>query len=249
MAPGGLVLADAIGRHLNLQPGQSVLDLGCGRGQSSIYLAARYGVSVTSVDLWITADERRRSAEVAGLAHRVTPWQGDIRRGLPPGAPRFDAIVCAQAFHTFGTAVALVRYVATLLEPDGALCIAHGCFSEECTAIPEPFRNTDGWQADYTQYHSAPWWRAHVEASGAFDVEACTEFDDGDVMWEDDVLYRGDRAGWSADFLSRAGWLIRHIQYGQTQRPRLTHLLLKAVRRAERASVSITPSIPRGPQP
>ena len=31
MAPGGLVLADAVGRHLDLQPGQSVLDLGCGR--------------------------------------------------------------------------------------------------------------------------------------------------------------------------------------------------------------------------
>lgn len=27
-------------------------------------------------------------------------------------------------------------------------------------------------------------------------------------MWEDDVLYRGDRAGWSADYLSHAGWLI-----------------------------------------
>lgn len=248
MAPGGLVLADAIGRHLSLQPGQSVLDLGCGRGQSSIYLAARYGVSVTSVDLWITADERRRAADAARLAHRITPWQGDIRRGLPPEVSRFDAIVCAQAFHTFGTTVALVRYLATLLEPDGAMCIAHGCFSEECGAIPEPFRDTGGWQADYARYHSAPWWRAHVEASGVFDVEACTEFEDGDVMWEDDVLYRGDRAGWNADYLSRAGWLIRHIAFGQTNRPRLTHLLLKAVRRTRGASASDTIYVP-GVQP
>ena len=60
----------------------------------------------------------------------------------------------------------------------------------------------------------------------------CAEFEDGDVMWEDDVLYRGDRAGWRADYLSRAGWLMQHIRYGQTHRPRLTHLLLTAVRRA-----------------
>lgn len=236
MAPGGLVLVDAIGRQLALQPGQSVLDLGCGRGQSSIFLAARYDVSVTSVDLWITADERRRAAAAAGQAHRITPWQGDIRRGLPPGLPRFDAIVCAQAFHLFGTTATMVRYLATLLTPGGAMCLAQGCFSEECAAIPEPFRDTGGWEADYARYHSAPWWRAHVEASDVFDVEACAEFEDGDVMWEDDVLYRGDRAGWSADYLSRTGWLIRHIHYGQTNRPRLTHLLLTAVRRTGGAS-------------
>jgi SAM-dependent methyltransferase len=248
MAPGGLVLADAVGRHLDLQPGQSVLDLGCGRGQSSIFLAARYGVSVTSVDLWITADERRRAATAAGLAHRITPWQGDIRRGLPPETPQFDAIVCVQAFHTFGTSAALVRYLATLLGPGGEMCFAQGCFSEEFAAIPEPFRDTKGWQADYARYHSAPWWRAHVEASDAFKVEACAEFEDGDVMWEDDVLYRGDRAGWSADYMSRAGWLIQHIRHGQTNRPRLTHLLLKAVRRTPGASASDTLDIP-GVQP
>lgn len=238
MAPGGLVLADAVGRHLALQPGQSVLDLGCGQGQSSIFLASRYDVSVTSVDLWITADERRRAAIAAGLAHCISPWQGDIRRGLPPRTPRFDAIVCVQAFHTFGTSAALVRYLATLLRPGGAMCIAQGCFSEECAAIPEPFRDSGGWQADYARYHSAPWWRGHVEASGVFDVEACAEFEDGDVMWEDDVLYRGDRAGWSADYMSRAAWLIQHIRHGQTSRPRLTHLLLKAVRRAPGAYAS-----------
>jgi len=243
MAPGGLVLADAVGRHLDLQPGQSVLDLGCGRGQSSIYLAARYDVSVTSVDLWITADERRRAATAAGLAQRITPWQGDIRRGLPPETPLFDAIVCVQAFHTFGTSTAMVRYLATLLEPGGALCIAQGCFSDECESIPEPFCDSDGWQADYARYHSAPWWRAHIDASGVFKVEACAEFEDGDVMWEDDVLYRGDRAGWSADYLSRAGWLMQHIRHGQTHHPRLTHLLLKAVRKTPGETASGASSV------
>ena len=67
-------------------------------------------------------------------------------------------------------------------------------------------------------------------------------------MWEDDVLYRGDCAGWSADHLSRAGWLIRHIRYGQTHRPRLTHLLLKAVRRTPRTAASVAFDIP-GVQP
>lgn len=232
MAPGGLVLVDFLGRRLALQPGQSVLDLGCGRGQSSIFLAARYGVSVTSVDLWMTAEERRHIAAAAGLTNQITALQGDIRKGLPPGMRGFDAITCAQAFHTFGTAGGLVRYLATLLKPGSKLCITQGCFSDECAVLPEPFIDTDGWQADYARYHSAPWWRAHVASSGVFDVEGCAEFEDGGVMWEDDVLYRGDRAAWSDDYLARAGWLIRHIQHGHTHRPRLTHLWLTAIRRS-----------------
>ena len=126
--------------------------------------------------------------------------------------------------------------------------MAQGCFSEEPGELRPPFTDTDGWDVRYDTYHSPAWWRAHVGTSGAFDVETCVELEDGDVMWEDDVLYRGDRAGWSADYLSRAGWLIRHIRHGQTHRSRLTHLLLKAVRRTPVDGHSGTLDIP-GVQP
>lgn len=232
MAPGGLVLADAMARRLALEPGQRVLDLGCGRGQSSIFLARRYDVSVVSVDLWITTDERRRTAAAVHLDHRITPLQGDIRRGLPAAYGGFDAISCLQAFHTFGTAPATLRYLATLLKPGGRLCLAQGCLSDEVTVLPPAFSDTGGWHADYQRYHSPGWWHSHVRSSGLFDIEVCDELDDGGVFWEDDVLYRGDRAGWSRDYLSQSEWLIRHIQHGQTRRPRLTHLLLAATRRS-----------------
>jgi hypothetical protein len=88
-----------------------------------------------------------------------------------------------------------------------------------------------------------------MAARGVFDVEACTEFEDGYVMWEDDVLYRGNRAGWSTDYLSRAGWLIRHIQYGQAHPPRLTHFLLKAVRPSTRLTMPATRVAHQGFQP
>lgn len=231
MAPGGLVLADAMASRLALAPGQRVLDLGCGRGQSSIFLASHYGVSVVSVDLWITSEERRRAATAAGSDHRITPLQGDIRRGLPAAHAGFDAIFCLQAFHTFGTAPAMLRYLATLLRPGGRLCLAQGCLSDEVAVLPAAFDDTGGWRAEYQRYHSPGWWQTHLVSSGLFDVEVCEELHDGCVFWEDDVLYRGDRAGWSHDFLSQNGWLIRHIQHGRTHRPRLTHLLLAASRR------------------
>lgn len=237
MAPGGLLLASQMADQLAPTPGLTILDLGCGRGQSSVFLAKGYGASVVSVDFWISAEERRQSAADEGVRHLVTPLDGDIRRGAPLQPGGFDAIFSMQAFHCFGTSPAVLRYLASLLKPGGTLCIAQGCFSEELAEVSPPFTETDGWNAGYHTYHSPEWWRAHVASSGVFDVTVCREVVGGDVLWEDDVLYRGDRAGWSDDYLARSRWLIRHILHGRSHRPALTHLLLAASRR-DRASVS-----------
>lgn len=250
MAPGGLLLAHQMAAHLALAPGSTVLDLGCGRGQSSVYLATEQGASVISLDLWMSVDDRRRVAAAAGVADRVTPLQGDIRRGLPCTCPPVDAIFSLQAFHTFGTHRGLLRYLATLLKPGGRLGIAQGCFTDEPGELRTPFTDTDGWDVRYDTYHSPAWWRTHVESSGAFSVETCEEVVDGDILWEDDVAYRGDRAGWSQDYLATSGWLMRHILHGRSGRPRLTHLLLTATRLTrESISTAALDSVSRGSRP
>ena len=123
MAPGGLLLARQMADHLVPQPGSTILDLGCGRGQSSVFLANGYGASVVSMDFWISAEERRQSAADAGVLHLVTPLDGDIRRGVPMEHRSFDAIFCLQAFHCFGTTPAVLRHLAYLLKPGGTICM------------------------------------------------------------------------------------------------------------------------------
>lgn len=41
-------------RQMNLKKGDIVLDLGCGFGSASIFLAKTYGVTVIAVDLWFS---------------------------------------------------------------------------------------------------------------------------------------------------------------------------------------------------
>jgi SAM-dependent methyltransferase len=226
MAPGGLLLAELLADALQLQPGDRLLDLGCGRGQSTVYFATRCGVDVISLDLWIPASERLEVATVAGVADRVIALQGDIGRGIPVDAGSLDAIVCLQAFHCFGTARWLMRYLTSLLKPGGRLAIAQGCFRQEVEVLPPLFRATDGWNVEYAKYHSAGWWQRHFEANGPLTVRVATEIPDGDILWEDDVLYRGDCAGWSPQFLEHSGWLIRQIIHGRTAEPSLTHCLV-----------------------
>lgn len=230
MAPGGLLLAERLAAALQLAPHSNVLDLGCGRGQSSVYLASRHRANVMSVDLWISAAERLRRAVGAGVGECITPLQGDIARGVPIEPGSLDAIFSLQAFHCFGASPWLLRYLVTLLKPGGRIGIAQGCFREEAEVLSPPFTTTDGWNAEYHKYHSPAWWGRHFAANDLLRVEHAEEVPDGDIMWEDHVLYHGDRAGWTPEYLAHSGWLIRQILAGQSASPTLTHCLVVATR-------------------
>ena len=52
--PGGLYPVAKMSREMNLKEDDVVLDLGCGRGESSIFLTKHFGVQVIAVDLWIS---------------------------------------------------------------------------------------------------------------------------------------------------------------------------------------------------
>jgi cyclopropane fatty-acyl-phospholipid synthase-like methyltransferase len=53
MGPNALWLMEHLAERLDLQPGQRVLDLGCGTAITSIFLAREYDVRVHAADLWI----------------------------------------------------------------------------------------------------------------------------------------------------------------------------------------------------
>ncbi len=230
MAPGGLFLAKLMADKLDLRPGSTVLDLGCGRGQSSVFLAAKYKVNVVSVDLWIGSEERRSNAAQAGVASQITPLQGDIKRGLPGGFGGFDAIFAMQSFHTFGTSNGILKYLASLLRSGGKMCIAQTCFNEEPAALPDIYRETGGWNAEYEKYHSPNWWRRHFETVGELAVEYCDAMPDGEIFWEDHALYHGDRAGWTREYLEKTAWLNRQMLWGRSNSPSLTHFMLTATK-------------------
>ncbi|MFQ6026336.1 MAG: SAM-dependent methyltransferase, partial [Dehalococcoidia bacterium] len=187
MAPGGLYLASKMAKSLNVKQGDTVLDLACGRGETSIYLAKEYGVRVAAVDLWISATTLADKFRTRGWAEQIFPLQLDATQDLPFAEDWFDAIFCMQAFHSFGGSVDFIRYLLLHLREGGRLCIAGTCFSNECPPdqLPDVYRHTEGWNAEYPRYHSPTWWRDLFEECGMVEVLECVELEDGPVMWED----------------------------------------------------------------
>src|SRR6187200_1276475 len=87
-----LWLAEWLCESLELRPGMRVLDLGCGRAISSIFLHREFGVQVWATDLWFSASENLKRIRDAGVEANVFPIHADART-LPFAAEFFDAVV------------------------------------------------------------------------------------------------------------------------------------------------------------
>ncbi len=82
MSPGALFLAARMARGLEVRPGDVVLDVGCGMGESSIFLARHYGVRVVAVDLGIPAATLSEKFSERNCGARVTALNLDITEPL-----------------------------------------------------------------------------------------------------------------------------------------------------------------------
>ena len=162
MAPGGLYLAAVLARSMNLKEGDIVLDMGCGRGDSSIFLAKHYGVTVVCFDLWISSTFLSHKVASKGYRNSVLPLDLDATQDLPFPDDYFDAMFCMQALHSFGADANVLRRLLRHLKPGGRFVVGGTCFNEEPGhgQLPEVFSLTDGWDAEYENYHSPSWWRA-----------------------------------------------------------------------------------------
>lgn len=112
-------------RKLGLQPGERVLDVGCGWGSFAVHTASRHGVSVLGVTLSEPqADYARRRAQAAGVADRVEIRVADYRE---LGGEKFDAIASIGMVEHVGEE-RIDLYAGTLagaLRPGGRL-LNHG---------------------------------------------------------------------------------------------------------------------------
>lgn len=179
-----LWLTEWLAPALNLQPGMRVLDLGCGRAASSIFLHREFGVQVWATDLWFSAAENLQRIRDAGAADDVFPIHADAR-ALPFAAGFFDAIVSIDSFFYYGTDDLYLNYIARFVKPGGVIGIA-GAGTLREIEDPMPAHLRDWWTTDQLWcLHSADWWRWHWGRTGILDIEKADVFPEGWRLWLD----------------------------------------------------------------
>src|SRR6476660_8086970 len=142
-----LWLTEWLTTTMNLKPGMRVLDLGCGRASTSIFLRREFGVQVWACDLWFSAAENIVRIRDAGVEDGVFPIHVDAR-SLPFAEEFFDAIVSMDSFIYYGTDDLYLNYLARFVKPGGPVGIAGaGLMREIEGSVPE---------------HLAAWWTQGV---------------------------------------------------------------------------------------
>jgi SAM-dependent methyltransferase len=185
-ASGGanaLWLTEWLTSAMNLRPGMRVLDLGCGRAASSIFLRREFDVEVWATDLWFSATENIQRIRDAGVEDGVFPLHADAH-ALPFAADFFDAIISIDSFPYYGTDDLYLNYLAHFVKPGGPIAIAGAAVVRELDgAVPDHLR--DWWTQDFWACHSASWWRQHWERTGIVDIDVAGTMPDGWTLWLD----------------------------------------------------------------
>jgi cyclopropane fatty-acyl-phospholipid synthase-like methyltransferase len=164
-----------------LHRGMRVLDLGCGRAASSVFLGREWGVQVWATDLWFSASENLQRIEDAGVQDNVFPIHADAH-SLPFARGFFDAIISIDSFVYYGTDELYLNYLMRFAKPNALIgIVGAGLMAEIESSVPEHLR--EWWEPSMWCLHSAAWWRRHWEKTGLVSVEAADSMPDGWKAW------------------------------------------------------------------
>jgi SAM-dependent methyltransferase len=234
---GGLYLAVRMLRTLRLLPDNIVLDLGCGKGATSIFMAKHFGVQVTALDLWTSADFLGEKFKAQGVRNRITPIQMDATQPLPFPENYFDTIFCMNSFNFYGGSLDFIGHLVKHLKPGGRLCIGSEVLSAEFTEeqmnrpplvysfkLPAPNEHVDVFEDDFKKQHTPEWWCNLFQSSGLVEVEVCQELEDADVLYEELVRYEHEHVIDPFDVQV----CLDQIEWGLANQPRKTLFVLTA---------------------
>ena len=160
MGPNGVRLLDEMldACPLKFTEDNTILDLGCGSGLTSLYLAFETGAKVYAADLWIPEAENRKRIEEWGMPDKIIPVQADAN-DLKFDTEAFDAVVSVDSYHYFGTGEGyFTEKVLPLIKKGGTalICVPgiKGKYSGRSQAYlgswlgdeAELFRSADEWK-------------------------------------------------------------------------------------------------------
>ena len=132
-------------RHARIEPGHTVLDLGCGSGIDTILAARRAGPSgrVIALDFLPEMLERTRAvAREAGLDN-VEPLEGEME-AIPLPDSTVDCVISNGVINLSPRKARALAECARVLRPGGEFCVADVTLEEE-ELPPEVLTHPAAW--------------------------------------------------------------------------------------------------------
>lgn len=205
MGPNPIKLTEELMKFNRSPVGATVLDLGCGMGVTSVFLAEQYGFTVYAADLWNEPEENRKFFSSRNLADsRIKAVKADAN-DLPFEKEFFDAVVCTDSYNYFGRdGKFLDEKLLPYIKHGGYvyLCIA-GMKNDLHKNIPPEL--TLSWTAEQLDYiHDLKYWTGIISQSVNAEIIAAEEMLSNYEVWNDWIAQDNDYARGDAKAI-RAG--------------------------------------------
>ena len=185
MGPNAIKILEEMSESLKLEKGMKILDLGCGRGLTSIFLAKEYDVTVFATDLWISATENYERIKSMGLEDKIIPIHAEAH-SLPFANEFFDLAISVDAYHYFGIEENyLTAHLAPLVKKEGQIAVAVPGLKKEFTnGVPAELQPY--WIEDMTlTLHSSDWWYNLWRTSDSIKIQEFKEMQCFKEAWKD----------------------------------------------------------------
>jgi len=182
MGPCAIWLLEFLMEQMTLKPGMRVLDMGCGMGMTSIFLAREYGVTVFANDLWVKATDNYKRFKEAGLEDKIIPIHADAR-SLPYAEDFFDAIIAIDSYFYFGTDAFYLDYFSKFAKNDAQIGIVYPALTMEFENGNVPSYMMPFWNWSMHGYHSPEWWARLWNICQHIDVEVSDLLPNGYEVW------------------------------------------------------------------
>lgn len=184
MGPNSMIVLENLLEDHPLTSHMRVLDLGCGKGLTSVYLAKEYGVQVFAVDLWISASDNYKRFKKMGLENQIIPIHADAM-ALPFAEDYFDAVISVDAYHYFGSNdMYFDTYLSKLLKKNALIAIAVPGMKEALNhCIPEEMKPY--WdEASFATWNTCKWWEDLLSKSAGFGIKKIQEMHCFEEAWQ-----------------------------------------------------------------
>ena len=194
MGPNPLWLLEELCEHMDLKPGMKVLDMGCGKGITSIFLAKEFGVTVFANDLWISATENLQRFKQVGLADQITPIHAEAH-ALPYAECFFDAAISIDSYQYFGAdEMYFPCTFSKLVKPGGQFgIVVPGLTREFDKGYPDTLEAH--WVGEMFSFHSGEWWRHLWEKTGIAEITACYNMEEPKELWQPWAVWAKENLG------------------------------------------------------
>ena len=186
MGPNAMKLLEEL---LYIQPisqDSLVLDLGCGKGLTSVFMVKEYGLRVIAADLWITPTENKEHFDKMGLtSSQIIPILAEAHQ-LPFAEEYFDAAVSVDSYQYFGTDKEyLGKHLLPYVKKGGYVLIVVPGLKQEFNGNIPPEMFISWTEEDISTFHDVEFWTEMIKNTGGIEIISVNEMQSFDKCWDD----------------------------------------------------------------